>query len=213
MPAPSHNLAFGCCPILDFLKKCRISGEPPSQNSAQQSVESALVFHGQQRPAIDSLAEHHSGFPPARQLAHDCSIYKHFFMMNGYKGHTIVSAGIFDDFARKYAPMASISWRTDGKLGVHILDSSPRRFLNQDEAAEFALSEAQKNGLTSRSNKNSSRAINNMKLCSRSKGNEEWKKLTTGILSAPKLTDLSTAGNPRYESPGAKRVRRDWWFG
>jgi hypothetical protein len=66
-------------------------------------------------------------------------------MVSGYKGHTIVAAGIFDDFARKYAPMASISWKTaDGKRGLYIYDNLPRRFLNQDEAATFALGEAQK---------------------------------------------------------------------
>jgi hypothetical protein len=66
-------------------------------------------------------------------------------MVDGYKGHTIVVAGVLDEFTQKYAPMASISWKADdGKRGVYIYDSSPRRFLTQDEAAKFALSEAQK---------------------------------------------------------------------
>ena len=53
-----------------------------------------------------------------------------------------MAAGILDDFSHKYAPMASISWRVDGKRGLHIMDSSPRRFILPEEAAMFALTEA-----------------------------------------------------------------------
>jgi hypothetical protein len=66
-------------------------------------------------------------------------------MVEAYKGYTIVVAGILDDFSRKYAPMASISWQENGGTRkLHIIDNSPRRFLDPNEAAQFALSEAQK---------------------------------------------------------------------
>jgi hypothetical protein len=65
-------------------------------------------------------------------------------MVEAYKDHTIIVAGVWDDFSRKFAPMVSISWREDGKRGVHIIDNSPRRFYTEDEAAKFALNLAQK---------------------------------------------------------------------
>jgi hypothetical protein len=65
--------------------------------------------------------------------------------MNEYKCHLISSAGVLDEFSRSYAPVASINWATeDGKPDAQVFDNSPRRFLTQEEAAEFALSEAQK---------------------------------------------------------------------
>jgi hypothetical protein len=65
-------------------------------------------------------------------------------MVENYKGYVIVVSGVLDHFICKYAPMASVAWREDGKHCLHIIDNCPRRFWNQEEAAKFALREAQK---------------------------------------------------------------------
>ena len=65
-------------------------------------------------------------------------------MVESYKKYVVIAAGVLEDFSRKYAPIASISWRQDGKRGLHIIDNLPRRFWSKDEAMTFALSEAKK---------------------------------------------------------------------
>lgn len=64
-------------------------------------------------------------------------------MVEGYKGYIIVGSGIFDEVSQRYAPLASISWRTkDGMREIHVLDNSPKRYVDQDEAGMAALFEA-----------------------------------------------------------------------
>jgi hypothetical protein len=64
-------------------------------------------------------------------------------MVETYRNHLIVAAGVLDEFTRRYAPIAWIMWTDDrGKRESHVFEQSLRRFCVQDEAMNFSLSEA-----------------------------------------------------------------------